>query len=156
MAALTVLAMAMGCAAAAMAQTNPAVGTWKLNLAKSTYPSGTAPKSLTRIVQVESGGTRSSYDGVAADGSQIAYSFTTNYDGKDVPVNGVGQANGADMISVTRVDANTTSSLLKRNGKIVSRNRTVVSKDGKMTTITARGVDMKGKPRNAVSVFDKQ
>jgi hypothetical protein len=138
-----------------LAQSNPQIGTWKLNLAKSKYNTAQLPKSLTRTVAAQGDGARYSYDGVAADRSHIAYSFTTKYDGKDSPVSGAGP-NGQDIIAIKRIDGNTTTSTSKKGGKVVSTTRTVVSKDGKVVTQTSKGVDANGKPRNVVSVFDKQ
>ena len=54
-------------------------------------------------------------DGVAGDGSRIAYSYTTNYDGKDSAISGVGFPNGADTIAVKRVDANTTTATVEES-----------------------------------------
>lgn len=139
-----------------MAQSNPQVGTWKLNLAKSKYGTSQPPKSQTRTVETQGDGVKITFEGVAADGSRISYSFTTNYDGKDAPNSGMGQPNGADTNATKRVDANTTTSTWKKAGKVVATTRTVISKDGKTTTITSKGVDANGKPRNVVSVYDKQ
>jgi hypothetical protein len=62
-----------------LAQSNPALGTWKLNLAKSKYsPAGTAPKSDVLIYEAQGDGVKVSSNGVAWDGSHIAFSFTTN------------------------------------------------------------------------------
>jgi len=153
---VTVAVLTVAASGLLLAQSNPAIGTWKLNLAKSKYGTAPLPKSLTRTVEAQGDGAKTSFDGVATDGSQMAYSFTTNYDGKDSPVSGVGQPNGADTISVKRINANTTLATLKKAGKVVSTTRTVVSKDGKTTTLNSKGVDANGKPRNVVSVYDKQ
>ena len=140
----------------ASAQQNPFVGTWKLNVSKSQYGTTQPPKSTTRTFVAQGRGAKFSYEGVNADGSPINYSFTTNFDGKDSPVTGVGQANGADTIATKSVDANTYTSILKKAGKVVSNNKTTLSKDGKAVTIESKGVDASGKPRNVVSVYDKQ
>jgi hypothetical protein len=156
LAALTILASAVLLTGSLLAQSNPQIGTWKLNLAKSKYGTSQPPKSQTRTVEAQGDGVKITFEGVAADGSRISYSFTTNYDGKDAPNSGMGQPNGADTNATKRVDANTTTSTWKKAGKVVATTRTVVSKDGKTTTITSKGVDANGKPRNAVSVYDKQ
>ena len=66
-----------------LAQDNPFVGTWKLNTAKSKYEPGPAPKSQTRTIVAEGDGAMYRFEGVGADGNPVAYSFTSNYDGKD-------------------------------------------------------------------------
>jgi hypothetical protein len=73
-----------------LAQTNPFVGTWKLNVAKSKYVGVQPPKSETETVQAQGDGANVNFEGVAGDGSPIAFSFTTNYDGKDSAISGVG------------------------------------------------------------------
>ena len=149
---LAVLTVSIGLLAA----DDPFIGTWKLNLAKSKYGTVQPPKSSTRTAVAQGNGVKVSFDGVSADGSRFAYSYATNYDGKDSPISGVGQANGADTIAVKRVDANTTTATLKKAGKVVSTTTGTVSKDGKVYTIDSKGVDVNGKPRNVVSVYDKQ
>jgi hypothetical protein len=139
-----------------LAQSNPQVGTWKLNVAKSKFGSAPAPKSQTQTVEAQGNGAKYSVEGVAADGSRIAYSFTTNYDGKDSPISGAGFPNGADTIAVKRVDANTDTATWKKAGKVVGTNRIVVSKDGKVRTFTAKGTDEQGQATSATVVWDKQ
>src|SRR6202789_3446692 len=94
--AITVLAFAGS--ATLRAQSNPLVGTWKLNLTKSKYDPGPTPKSLTRTVEAQGNGVKYTFEGVAADGTPIAYGFSTTFDGKDNPVTG-SMPNGADTIS---------------------------------------------------------
>jgi hypothetical protein len=61
--------------APAFAQTNPAVGTWKLNVEKSKYNPGPAPKSLTRTLETQGDNVKYTFDGVSAEGTGVAYSF---------------------------------------------------------------------------------
>lgn len=152
---VTVVVLAAFASGLLRAQSNPAVGTWKLNLAKSKASPGPLPKSLTRTIEAQGAGIKGNYEGVAADGSRIAYSFALNYDGKDYPISGSG-VNGADSLSAKRIDANTTESQSKKAGKVVQETKTVVSKDGKVTTQTSKGTNQKGQPTSAVSVYDKQ
>ncbi len=139
-----------------LAQSNSEVGTWKLNVAKSKYVNRQAPKSETRTIEAQGDGVKVSMDGVAGDGSRIAYSYTTNYDGKDSPYSGVGTPNGADTVATKRVDANTTALIQKKAGKVVQTGRFVVSKDVKVMTFTAKGTNEQGQPTSATVVWDKQ
>jgi hypothetical protein len=138
-----------------LAQSDPAVGTWKLNVAKSKF-AATPPKSQTRTVEAPGDGEKVSVEGVAADGSRYKYSYMTNLDGKDSAVSGVGFPNGADTLAVKRIDANTTTATWKKAGKVVGTNRTVVAKDGKVTTMTNKGTNAQGQPTTATVVWDKQ
>ena len=140
------------------AQSNPMVGTWKLNLAMSKYdPPNLAPKSQTVKYESVANGLKVSVEGIDGNGSRMAYGYTANYDGKDYPETGVGIPNGADTIAaLKRIDAYTIESTGKRAGKVVQTTRRVVSKDGKMLTITAKGTNQSGQPTNTVTMYEKQ
>src|SRR5271169_2486286 len=96
------------------AQSNPLVGTWKLNVAKSKFDPGPAPKSLTRTVEAQGDGVKYTFDGVSADGKPLAYGFAVKFDGKDNPIMG-SMPSGADTISAQRKDANTFEATLKKD-----------------------------------------
>jgi hypothetical protein len=123
---LYVLAMLMMTAVTAgsvMAQANPFVGTWKLNVAKSKFAGAPAPKSLTRTVTADGVGLKYSFDGVAADGSNLSYSFTSNLDGKDSAVTGTGMPGGADRVMLKKVSATKTERVTRKGGKEVAKHR---------------------------------
>ena len=128
-------------------------GTFKLNLAKSTYQAGQAPKSMNVVYEAAGAGIKVTVDTVPADGPAIHYSYTANFDGKDVPV--VGNPN-ADMAARTRVNATTTKLVNKKGGNILSTVTIVTSTDGRTLTITNAGKDAKGQNIDSVAVYDKQ
>jgi hypothetical protein len=152
----TVISLSLVTLSLLLAQSNPQVGTWKLNPAKSKYVAAQAPRSETRSVEAEADGAKVSLDGDAADGSRIAYSYTTNYDGKESIVSGVGMPYGQDTIAVKRVNANTTTAILRKLGRVVGTTKTVVSKDGKVTTVTTKGTNEQGQMTSATTVWEKQ
>lgn len=116
----TAVALSLVSSTPLLAQSNPEVGTWKLNLTKSKFSSAAAaPKSETRTVEAQGQGISITQEGVAADGGRITFSYVTNLDGKNAPISGVGYANGADTIAVKRVSANTTTSTATKAGKMV-------------------------------------
>lgn len=131
------------------------LGVWKLNLAKSKY-TNPSPKSMTRTIEAQGNGLKGNFDGIAADGSRIAYSFTTHLDGKPVPISGSGIPGGADMIAVKPLNSRTTTTTTTKGGRVVGTVRTEVSKDGKSTTQTSKITDANGKTVTDVSVYDKQ
>ena len=154
---LTCAAAAVLCVTGLVAQSNPMIGTWKLNLAKSKYTPGPAPQSQTATIVAAGDGIKNVTKGVAADGSVIAYEYTAStLDGKEYPVTGPGAPSGGDSIAVKRVDAYTMESTMKKAGKVVQTNRVVYSKDGKLRTITAKGTGKDGKPMNSVAVYERQ
>jgi len=138
-----------------LAQNDLSVGTWKLNVAKSQFTGTPAPKSETRTLATQGDGYKVTYEGMAADGSRIAYSFTTNLDGKDSPISGAAPF-GADTVAVKRVDAYTTTGVVKKAGKEIRTATTVVSKDGKVTTQTVKGINEQGQPISYTTVWEKQ
>src|ERR1700733_7572318 len=93
--AITVLAFAAS--ATLRAQSNPLVGTWKLDVTKSKFDPGPGPKSLTRTVVAQGDGVKYSFEGVAADGKPLAYGFSPTFDSKDNPGSGA-MPSGADTI----------------------------------------------------------
>jgi hypothetical protein len=134
-----------------IAQSNPLLGTWKLNVAKSKYTGSPAPKEMTRSVEADGDSVKYTYAGTAADGSSISYSFTVKYDGKDYPMSG-NAPGGIDMIAIKRVNANTDEATQKKAGKVAANTKVEVSKDGKVTTVTSKGTDS----TSYVAVYDKQ
>jgi hypothetical protein len=138
------------------AQTDPSIGTWKLNVAKSKYSGAPMPKSLTTTIEAAGAGLKVASEGVAADGSHIAYGFTSALDGKESPMTGTGTPNGADTISLTKTGPNSLDATLKKGDKVVMKAKSVVSKDGKTRTITGTGTNAAGQPTKTTGVYDKQ
>jgi hypothetical protein len=138
------------------AQSNPFLGTWKLNLDKSMFPAGQAPKSQTRTVTADGDTVKYSFEGVGADGKPTSYGFSTKYDGKPMPITGNGMPYGADVISIKNAGTGKTTATLEKAGKTVATATAEVSKDGKTLTIVTKGPGADGKPSTIKSVYDKQ
>ena len=69
---------------AALAQSgNSEVGTWRLNLAKSKFVQGVAPKSQTIRIAASGAGIMTVMDTVESDGRVRHFEATQDYDGKD-------------------------------------------------------------------------
>jgi hypothetical protein len=139
-----------------MAQTNPFIGTWKLNVAKAKFEPGPAPQSQTRTVVADGDEAKYSFGGVRADGRAISYGFTVKYDGKDYPITGSGAPGGADVITIKRVGPNKAEATLKKDGKEVGKSVAEVSKDGTVSTVKSKGKTPDGKDYSTDSVYDKQ
>jgi hypothetical protein len=139
-----------------LAEDNPFLGTWNLNSAKSKFEGVPGPKNQTRTVTAEGTGVKYSFQGVAADGSPIAFSFVTNYDGKDSAVTGAGTPAGADSISLRRVSSHKIEGTLKKGGKEVGKVTAEVSPDGKVSTVKGKGKTPDGKEYSTESIYEKQ
>ena len=138
---------------ATFASTDPQVGTWKLNVAKSKFTPGPVPTTATTMIEAVGAGTKVVVDQTVADGAPRHWEFTANYDGKDSPVTGNPDA---DMVSRKLVNPNTVETLTKKDGKVITTQRSVVSQDGMTRTVTTKGVNAKGEKMNNVAVYDKQ
>lgn len=128
-------------------------GTWKLNLAKSKYSPGPAPKSNVAKVEASDGGIKSVTDGVGADDKPTHTEFTAKFDGKDYPYKG---SAAYDTIVVKRIGDNSYEASLKGKGKATMTSTNVVSKDGKTRTQTQTGTDAQGKAFSNTAVWDRQ
>lgn len=154
---VTIVVLALLVPGVVLAQSNPFIGTWKMNTAKTKYSPGPAPQSQTTKYEAQGNGVKTNSEGTAADGSHVAWNFTANYDGKDNPVSGTtGILNGADTVALKRINSNTVEATFKKAGKVVLTGHQVVSNDGKTMTITSKGTDASGKPTRRTLVFDKQ
>jgi len=148
------LGVILSAVAVMVAQTvDPRVGTWDLNVAKSKYSPGPAPKSQTLKIEVAGKGEKVTSEIVSADGAKMTTEYTAEYDGKPHPLKGT---DSADMVTLKRVDTHTTERVDSKGGKAVTTYRRSVSKDGKTMTVTVKGTDASGKPTNNVVVFEKK
>jgi hypothetical protein len=147
-------ALVIGSATAgASGSTDSVVGTWTLDLAKSKFNPGPAPKSQTRTYAATADGIDLTVDGMAADGSKVSQHSSYKYDGKDYAMTG---AADFDTLSVKRIDANRVESDQKKGGKVVGHTVRTVSADGKTMTLASKGTDAKGGKYDNVMVFDRK
>jgi hypothetical protein len=147
-----IAALAISAAARAQAP-DPFVGTWTLDVAKSTYKPGPAPKSTTVVVEPAGKGLKISVDAVAADGTPMKWEYTTMRDGKDAPVTG---NPNFDAIAVTQTTPTTGTAAYKKAGTVIMTSKSSLSSDGKTLTLTFTGTDPKGQAVNNVSVYTKK
>jgi hypothetical protein len=137
----------------ASAATNPLVGTWKLDVAKSTYVSGAAPRSQTRLYADSAEGLVGTIKTIAADGKETTSTNTLKADGKAHPYSG----NPAyDMISIRRVNANTREYTTLKGSTPIGKGQSKVSKDGKTLTMKYKGVNETGAKLESTAVYDRQ
>ena len=133
----------------ALAQANPRIGTWKLNVAKSTYQQGQAPSSETRTyLATDDGGLQLTADARLSSGTKQPSGYRAKFDGKDYPYSGI----AGDTIAITG-DGWASDSTIKMAGKVTQTSHSVISKDGKtmtQTTKTASGQAM------STRVYNKQ
>jgi len=132
---------------------DPVVGTWKLNLAKSTFGGGPALKSQIRTYSQSARGLTLKMKTVSADGKETTTQATYQLNGTDHPSMGNPDF---DSLSGMKIDTNTAEFTLKRAGKPVSKIRRTVSKDDQTLTINFVITNANGVQTSALTVFDKQ
>ena len=128
-------------------------GNWKVNLAKSKYDPGPAPKGPNfSKIEAMKGGLKFTNDGVNAEGKPTHNEWSGKFDGKDNPVKG---DPNRDTAALKKIDGHTIEIVSKKDGKVTTTNRTVFSKDGKTRTGTSKGTNAKGEKVNNVTVYEK-
>lgn len=130
------------------------LGTWKLNVAKSTFSPAPMPvRSLTTTRTAVSGGVKVVSTGEMVEGSMINSGYTAKYDGSPAVMEGTIW----DTISVKQVDADTfTNESQKKGGKYQTASQVKISADGKTMTVTSKGTNAEGKPLSSTFVYEKQ
>ena len=135
------------------AQSDPMIGTWKLNVAKSKYNPGPGPKSLTVVVSPAARGTVANTEGVNAEGMPTKTTLVIICDGQPHPITG---APNVDALSCRQPDAYTQTFTNMKGGKATTGGTLVVSRDGKTTTISTKGTTAAGQQIDNVAVYDRQ
>lgn len=128
-------------------------GTWKLNVAKSTFASNTPPKSETRTHTVTPQGTRVVIEDEYADGKKTRVETLVSYDGKPQRSTGSGIW---DTTATKRIDRNLTEAELIRDGRVVGNVRREVSPDGNTMKMVYLIHRPDGTTVSTLSVFERQ
>jgi len=136
-----------------LAQSNLLGATWKLNLAKSKFDPGPAPRSSTLTYEAVGQGFRGNNEIVDVQGNSTKVVVDIIFDGKSHPVTG---APGFDAQSYKLINDSTLEGTRTKAGKVVQTMTRVLSADGKTLTFTATGMDANGQQINNVAVYDKQ
>jgi hypothetical protein len=149
------IALAAACAlnvVGAAQAPDPLFGTWKMDVAKSSYKPGPTPKSATVVITAAGKGMKVAVDSVVAD-APLKWEYTTARDGTDSPVTGHPYY---ETVSATQTSPTEGTVVYKKGGKAVVTTKTSVSKDGKMLTVTSTGTDPKGQAMHNVAHYTKQ
>jgi hypothetical protein len=112
---LDVLVASVAAALMAAQAENPQIGFWKMNMTKSKFSTGTGFKSAASRIEPVDGGVKHTVDSVYIDGGSRQYSYTTKYDGQDMPV--TGNSPYGDTTAISHVDANTTRTSTRTRGR---------------------------------------
>ncbi len=150
---LALLAALASAPAQLVAQADPHIGTWVLDVNKSHYTPGPPPRAQTSIYAVEGQGWKVTTKGTGMLGQPTSTDFTVAFDGKDYPVRGNADW---DAIVAKRVDSHTIEFTRKKGGKVVQTATSAVSKDGKTRTVTTSGVNARGEKVQSTAVYTRR
>ena len=142
---LVVLVAAQASAAGADAVPESWLGSWALNVARSTYASGDAPyRRAAYRIERAADGFRVIYDMVHPRGGTTHLEWTGRMDGRDYPLQGVDQA---ITYAYTPAGRDAWEIVVRIDGRVAARSRVTVSADGRTMTTTTAG---------NVTVYEKQ
>ena len=135
------------------AGSDPFWGIWTLNVHKSKYPQGTAPKQM--VIRMEPAGDGIHYQSetTGADGKVAQAEYVADYSGKAATVRGT--VGLLIPVSLQRPDANTVVASYTRGGEVIATSRRSVSKDGRVMTITTVSKDKGGHTVTNIGVYEK-
>jgi hypothetical protein len=139
-------------ATAAMAA-DPFVGTWKLNVAKSSKTANPSQSDISKIEAIENG-IKTTRDVVNADGKASHSESFYGFDGKDYPYPSTSRP-GA-VAACTRIDDSRFICVIKTDGKETARLFDVISSDGRTGTLIFMGRNSQGQDSLNTLVYEKQ
>ena len=137
---------------AAQSRNDLVLGTWTLDLEKSSYDPGPAPRSQTRTYEAVPEGIQATIVTVDSNGRSITAGYTADYDSLEHPLTGSATV---DKIALRRINIYTAEATLTHARKLIGTARRVISEDGKTMTITYRGTE-NGRQVNNVAVYEKE
>lgn len=151
--ALTASVFALAAPALGAAQADPMIGDWKLNLAKSKFSPGPAPRSSALNVHAAGDGLMAMFDNVNAQGTATHPMFTVLCNGQPQPVTGSAVT---DAMSCRRSDPYSQSFTNMKEGRATTNGTVTISRDGRTMTVSTKGTNANGQQIDNVAVYDKQ
>jgi hypothetical protein len=136
---------------------DPAIGVWKLNLAKSKYNPGPPQTQMeTRTIEDRGGGViLMTAERISLNGERTIIQYVAKYDGKAYPKMVLG-AKTLSSISLKAIDLYTVEGTEKEDGKVTARYTRTVSKDGNTMTQSMESMNAQGQKIRRIMVFDRQ
>jgi hypothetical protein len=141
------------CTLLSVAEPDPVLGVWKLNLARSRFNPGPAPRSRTRTYIETPKGIQVTIRSVDVNGRSSTIEFPEKYDGKDYPVQG---SEVADALALVRINDYTAEATMKHAGRIVASARRLITDEGKTLIISYQEPYSSEHPVDNRLVYDKQ
>jgi hypothetical protein len=136
-----------------LAQSDPRLGTWSLDVAKSKYTPGPPPAKEVRTYSLMGHNMSVNVESTDVHGNRVVLNYVATEDGKDDPLNGLSAGNG---ISMHRIDARTFEADTKKDGKVIGTTMGEISQDRKTMTLTFKTTSPDGQPITNIAVYEKQ
>jgi hypothetical protein len=133
---------------------DPFAGTWKLDVAKSTFAKGGELKAETMVVVEQGENAMVTQNLTAVDGTPAAAKWTVPLKGGPAAFLEGGPPAGS-IYAGERVNGTTMRFTMTVNGTVTYRQLVTLSADGKTLTIAAKGADPSG-PVEETAIFHRQ
>ena len=130
---------------------DPLIGTWKLNLEKSTFTGLASPKSMTATWAGEGQNLAVTAEGVDAQGQPFKVILRHIYDGQPHPVTG---SLTFDSNTFHRI-GNSINGVRFKDGRVVEIAQAQLVPDNTYTVIE-EGISPNGQPYHVVRVYERQ
>jgi hypothetical protein len=132
---------------------DPILGTWTLNLSKSKYIPGPAPRSQTRIYKETGDGIFVTIETIDDKGNKRpSIQFPEKYDGKDYPMTG---STVGDALALKRINDYVAEATMKHAGKVVATTRRLITDNGKTLILIYQETDAEH-PVDNIIVYDRR
>jgi hypothetical protein len=128
------------------------IGTWELDVGRSSYTSGPPPRSQTRTYERHPDGVKATIVTVDAEGQTTTIEYVADYDGIEYPITGTPNA---DAIAFMQVLPNEAEAVMLHAGRVVGTARRAISSNGERMTIVFR-LPLEGRGAVDVLVLTKQ
>jgi hypothetical protein len=151
----SVLALVAFPAASAAQPPSAWVGSWSLNVARSTYDPGPPPyKRATYTIEPwGADGMMVIYDMVHPRGGVTHLEWQGRIDGKDYPLQGI---DAFVTYAYNQVSPGVYETIVKMAGRVAATSTITLSPDGKAMTTTTKGIDSAGRPVTTITVYERQ
>lgn len=124
---------------------DPFVGTWKLDLAKSTYSSNhPKPKELTLTMADQGANRVATFNGTAADGSPIQMELTMPIKGGTAGIKGAPPNPSVDTVTLQYVSPTAFDLVASKDGKQVATRHVKMARNHRTFTARYSGPGPKG------------
>jgi hypothetical protein len=130
-----------------------AVGVWKLDIDKSNFVLGPAPKASVMNIEVCADGLKLSTDTIDHRCNRVHIEAAHKFDGKDYPLTG---SPVADTLSATRINDYKTEYVWRKQGNVAMATKIIVSLDGKSLRVIRTGIGSLGRMGDELLMYDRQ